>query len=231
MKAALGGMFQRQNAKNRVPEDECSSCRGSGWKIVPRLVGGIWTECAEKCVCQTRKAMQIVVRNLPVAMQTMTLENFDFSRVQPRKVFDDLLTQPNAGYLLDGPYGVGKTHLLVGLYMRTAVLSGNALLLSSRELMVQLTDEAKFLKTPVMTLAKSRGPFHLFWDDIDKVKETETRRELLFHLLDSMYVNDHRISATANTQLKDLEKTNIISGALMRRIDEMIKFQVALVAK
>jgi len=173
----------------------------------------------------------MIVRSLPIAMQVMSLDSFEFGRVEDRPAFKDMLTRPEAGYLLVGPYGTGKTHLLVGLYVETSLKPGKTLLCSSRQIMEWLTDEARFQKTKLMTLAKGKEPFHLFWDDIDKMKETESRQEMLFALLDSMYIHGHRLTATANTRLQNLDKTNVITPALMRRIDEMIKKQVSIISK
>lgn len=82
-----------------------------------------------------------------------------------------------------------------------------------------------------MTYAKERKPFHLFWDDIDKVMETDFRHEMMFDLLDTMLVNMHRITVTANQDMANLDKTGVIGPDLIRRIDEMTAYQVELQPK
>jgi hypothetical protein len=41
--------------------------------------------------------------------------------------------------------------------------------------------------SPVIASASSSAPYHLFWDDIDKLKLTDFKTEVLFDLVDSLY--------------------------------------------
>jgi len=204
----------------RVPEDVCRHCRGSGWKILDN--------CVERCRCWLRQQEKNVIGKLPAGLQPMTLENFDFSRVKKREVFSYMTAHPNAGYVLVGPYGVGKTHLLTALFMKTSLTKARTIFCSSRQLTKWFHEEARGISTRVMTYAKERKPFHLFWDDIDKVMETDFRHEMMFDLLDTMLVNMHRITVTANQDMANLDKTGVIGPDLIRRIDEMTAYQVEL---
>ena len=206
--------------QERVPEDVCRHCRGSGWKILDNL--------AERCRCWLRQQEKSVIGKLPAGLQPMTLENFDFSRVKQREVFSYVVAHPSAGYVLVGPYGVGKTHLLTALFMKTSLTKARTIFCSSRQLTKWFHLEARGISTRVMQYAKEPKPFHLFWDDIDKVMETDFRHEMMFDLLDTMLVNMHRITVTANQDMANLDKTGVIGPDLIRRIDEMTAYQVEL---
>jgi len=222
-------MNRRRDSQSReLPDDDsCRHCHGSGWALKNRdgLVA------VERCVCWKRNQPKLIQARLPVSLQKMTLESFDFSRVEARKAFEGMYSHPGAGYFVVGPYGAGKTHLLVGLYLKTAMTDVRTMFCSARPLNVWLTEEARGGSTALLRLAKSREPFHLFWDDIDKIKETDSRHEMMFDLLNSMVENGHKLSATSNQELKDLHETNVISPDLVRRIDEMTMYQVAVLPK
>ena len=223
-------MSRKRNLSKHPDPDVCVKCNGSGWKMVPTQGRGGWFEAVERCSCWLRKSKRNFILNLPVAMQDMTLEKFDWSRLQPSKAFEALRANPGAGFLFVGPYGAGKTHLLTALYIAVTIQSPNlrTMFCTSREVMEALTEAARGRDTELMDRAKGKESFHLFWDDIDKIKETESRHEMMFSMLDSMLMNRHRITATSNFELRDLPRTDVISADLTRRIDEMINHQIAL---
>jgi DNA replication protein DnaC len=74
-----------------------------------------------------------------------------------------------------------------------------------------------------MAAAHSCKPYHLFWDDIDKIKPTEFKAEVLFELVDSLYRRKHGLTITANYSLHDLVARDRMHQAIVRRLDDMCK--------
>jgi len=221
----------RLKESRRISDQSCRHCRGTGWAIKVAMQNNARLEYAERCGCWKKVRQKSFQANLPTELQKMTLESFDFTRVESREVFKDMFLHPGRGYLLVGPYGAGKTHLLIGLYLKAALLAPRTVYCTARQLMNWLQDEAMSEPTLIMRLAKSPEPFHLFWDDIDKMKVTESRKEMLFDLLDSMVANGHKISLTSNVQLKDLAGTSFFRGDAVRRLEAMSDAEIVLMPR
>jgi DNA replication protein DnaC len=77
--------------------------------------------------------------------------------------------------------------------------------------------------SPVMAAAYSCKPYHLFWDDIGKLKPTEFKTEVLFELVDALYRRKHGLTVTANYSLKDLVERERMHPAIVRRLDDMCR--------
>jgi len=218
-----------------ISDDECRHCRGSGWAHKTGVQGQRPFTYVERCGCWMKVRSQSFAESLPSELQKMTLESYDFRRVESREVFKQLFLSPGRGYLLTGPYGAGKTHLLVGLYLKACISDTKMVFCSARRLVTWLQEEA--MRKPgddhvrIMDLAKSREPFHLFWDDIDKLKVTDSRREMLFDLLDSMVANGHKISASSNLQLEKLAGSSFFRGDLIRRLEVMTDEEIILMPR
>jgi len=85
------------------------------------------------------------------------------------------------------PFLNGKTHLLCAQY-RELVTAGMVYchVRTTRELVEELR-RAEFdedFTSPVIAAASRREPYHLFWDDIDKLKLTDFKTEVLFDLVE-----------------------------------------------
>jgi hypothetical protein len=65
--------------------------------------------------------------------------------------------------------------------------------------------------------------YHLFWDDIDKLKPTDFKSEVLFDLVDSLYRRRHGLTFTGNFYLRDLVEHERMHPAIVRRLDDMCK--------
>jgi DNA replication protein DnaC len=67
------------------------------------------------------------------------------------------------------------------------------------------------------------APYHFFWDDIDKLKPTDFKTEVLFELVDALYRRKHGLTVTANYSLKDLVERERMHPAIVRRLDDMCR--------
>ena len=122
-----------------------------------------------------------------------------------------------------GHYGSGKTHLLYAQYRAiTAAGKTRCHVRNSRELVEELRRvelDDRFV-SPIMAAATSREPYHLFWDDIDKLKLTDFKTEVLFELVDTLYRQKHGLTVTANYSLRELVERERMHPAIVRRLDD-----------
>jgi DNA replication protein DnaC len=123
-----------------------------------------------------------------------------------------------------GAYGNGKTHLLYAQY-RELVLAGKIRchVRTTRELVEELRraelDEG-FI-SPVVASALCSEPYHLFWDDIDKLKLTDFKTEVPFDLVDTLYRQKHGLTITGDYSMRELVERERMHPAIFRRLDAM----------
>ena len=94
---------------------------------------------------------------------------------------------------------------------------------TTRELVEELR-RAEFeddFVSPVIAAASRRAPYHLFWDDIDKLKLTDFKTEVLFDVVDSLYRQKHGMTITGNYSMRDLIERERMHPAIVRRLDDM----------
>jgi DNA replication protein DnaC len=131
---------------------------------------------------------------------------------------------PEGSWYTSGPYGTGKTHLLYAQY-REIVSDGRIRchIRNSRELIEELkrAELDDDFVSPVMAGACARDPYHLFWDDIDKLKSTDFKTEVLFELVDTLYRHKHGLTVTSNYSLRELVESERMHPAIVRRLDDM----------
>jgi DNA replication protein DnaC len=127
---------------------------------------------------------------------------------------------------LTGPYGNGESHLFYAQY-RELVHAGqtHSLVRTTRDLVDELRRaelEDSFV-SPLIQSAKSREPFHLFWDDIDKLKVTDFKTEVLCDLVDNLYREKHELRVTGSYSMRDLVERKRMHPAIVRRPDDMCR--------
>ncbi len=133
---------------------------------------------------------------------------------------------PEGSWYMTGHYGSGKTHLFYAQYREMAMAGKTRCQVrTTRELIEELKRielDSEFV-SPVMTAAYSCAPYHLFWDDIDKLKPTDFKTEALFELVDALYRQKHGLTVTANYSLQDLVERERMHPAIVRRLDDMCR--------
>jgi DNA replication protein DnaC len=77
--------------------------------------------------------------------------------------------------------------------------------------------------SPVFAAASRRAPYHLFWDDIDKLKLTDFKTEVLFDLVDNLHRQKHGLTVTGNYSMGDLVDHMRMHPAIVRRLDDMCR--------
>ncbi len=133
---------------------------------------------------------------------------------------------PEGSWYMTGHYGSGKTHLFYAQYREMAVIGRTRChVRTTRELVEELKSvelDSEFV-SPVMEAAHSCVPYHFFWDDIDKLKPTDFKTEVLFELVDALYRRKHGLTVTGNYSLQDLVERERMHPAIVRRLDDMCR--------
>ena len=75
----------------------------------------------------------------------------------------------------------------------------------------------------MIAAASKPEPYHLFWDDIDKLKPTDFKTEVLFDLVDSLYRQKHGLTVTGNYSMRDPVGHERMHPAIGRRLDDMCR--------
>lgn len=129
-------------------------------------------------------------------------------------------------FYLTGVYAKGRTDLLYTQY-RELVMAGKVCchVRTTRELVEELrhAEPDNGFVSPVIASASKADPYHLFWDDIDKLKITDFKTEVLFDLVDSLYRQKHGLTVTGNYSMRDLVEQERMHPAIVRRLDDMCR--------
>ena len=204
------------------PENECPHCRDSGWRQVdlPGRAG------MKQCECVAEKARAHYLALIPERFKDSTFESFRPRDPKQQRALSLMLGDLGGSWYLTGAYGKGKTHLLYAQY-REIVISGKVRchVRTTRELVEELR-RAEFdedFVSPVLAAASKQAPYHLFWDDIDKLKMTDFKTEVLFDLVDSLYRQKHGLTVTGNYSMGDLVEHERMHPAIVRRLDDMCR--------
>jgi DNA replication protein DnaC len=185
----------------KVVADVCPLCEGTGWKAV--AIGS--ERRVSRCDCrrQARTQTLLTAARIPKRYEHCELSNFDFdgehrqlfpARMAACKFVEEYPLTNNAGLLLVGSIGVGKTHLAVGIIKELVLSKGiSCLFYDYRELLKQIqnsyNDSVKSTELDVL-----RPVFEtevLVLDELGAVKPTEWVWDTVSLILNTRY-NDNR---------------------------------------
>jgi DNA replication protein DnaC len=163
---------------------------------------------------------------VPERFKNCTFESYCPKNQHQEQAMLRMQSDPSGSWFVTGAYGSGKTHLLFAQY-REIVLAGKTWchVRTTRELVEELR-RAEFDEdyiSPVIAAAGKPERYHLFWDDIDKLKPTDFKTEVLFDLVDSLYRQKHGLTVTGNYSMRDLVEHERIHPAIVRRLDDMCR--------
>jgi DNA replication protein DnaC len=163
---------------------------------------------------------------IPERFRDSTFESYRPRSPKQERALSLISGHPSGSFYLTGSYGSGKTHLLYAQY-REMVLAGKTRchVRTTRELVEELKRaelDDNFV-SPVLAAVSKPGTYHLFWDDIDKLKPTDFKTEVLFDLVDSLYRQNHRLTLTSNYSMQDLINRERLHPAIVRRMDDTCK--------
>jgi DNA replication protein DnaC len=179
-----------------------------------------------QCECVAEKARIRYLALIPERFKDSSFESFKPRDAKQQRAHSLLQKDPGGSWYLTGAYGNGKTHLLYAQY-REIVISGKMYchVRTTRELVEELrrAELDKEFVSPVLAAASRPAPYHLFWDDIDKLKLTDFKTEVLFDLVDSIYRQKHGLTVTSNYSMRDLVEHERMHPAIVRRLDDMCR--------
>jgi DNA replication protein DnaC len=197
-------------------------CGGTGW----RRAGNEDSIGYRRCACVDARFVAGRLAAIPALFRDASFESYHPRNLQQERAVTLMRNLPEGSWYMTGHYGSGKTHLFYAQYHEMAV-AGKARchVRTTRELVEELKRmelENEFA-SPVMAAAYSCAPYHLFWDDIDKLKPTDFKTEVLFELVDALYRRKHGLTVTANYSLQDLVEHERMHPAIVRRLDDMCR--------
>jgi DNA replication protein DnaC len=163
---------------------------------------------------------------IPALFRGATFQSYHARDLQQERAVALMRSLSEGSWYLTGHYGSGKTHLFYAQYREMAVAGTTRChVRTTRELVEELKRmelDSEFV-SPVMAAAYACAPYHLFWDDIDKLKPTDFKTEVLFELVDALYRQKHGLTVTANYSLQDLVERERMHPAIVRRLDDMCR--------
>jgi DNA replication protein DnaC len=163
---------------------------------------------------------------IPALFRGATFESYQARNPQQERAVALMRGLPEGSWYMTGHYGSGKTHLFYAQYREMAVAGKTRChVRTTRELVEELKRgelDSDFVP-PVMAAAYARAPYHLFWDDIEKLKLTEFKAEVLFELVDAVYRHKHGLTVTSNLSLQDLAERERMHPAIVRRLDDICR--------
>lgn len=202
-------------------DNECPSCAGTGYirvEGVAPLPGGV-----KRCECQKRKVLNQKLSEIPSRFRNASLANYVPMDEVQQKALQAVSVKLSGSFFFHGSYARGKTHLATAQYIAQVQLERPCLFLSMAELVSELRKSE--LDSDYFCVVRQRvrhaDPFHLFIDDIDKFKATEFKTEVLFDLFDTLYKRELGLTVTSNYSLSDLQASESLHPAIVRRIDDM----------
>ncbi len=203
-------------------EHLCSLCGGTGWRRAEEEESSGLRRC--ECVRAGFAAERLAA--IPALFREATFESYQARNAQQERAAALMRSLPEGSWYMTGNYGSGKTHLFYAQYREIAVAGRiRCHVRTTRELVEELKRielDSEFV-SPVMAAAHSCAPYHLFWDDIDKLKPTDFKTEVLFELVDALYRQKHGLTVTGNHSLQDLVESERMHPAIVRRLDDMCR--------
>jgi DNA replication protein DnaC len=209
-------------ARGNEPEPECPHCMDSGWRRVdlPGSAG------MRQCECISEKVRLRALALIPERFRQSSFETFRPRDPKQQRALSQMRKDSQGSFYLTGAYGNGKTHLLYAQYRElVTACQVRCHVRTTRELVEELR-RAEFdedFVSPVIAAASRRARYHLFWDDIDKLKLTDFKTEVLFDLVDSLYRQKHGLTVTGNYSMRDLVEHERMHPAIVRRLDDMCR--------
>ncbi|MGA2259998.1 MAG: AFG1/ZapE family ATPase [Acidobacteriota bacterium] len=194
----------------------------SGWRRID-LPGSAGMRQRE---CFAEKARTRCLALIPERFKDSSFESFKPRNPRQERALFLMQSNPGGGWYLTGAYGNGKTHLLYAQY-RDLVTAGHVRChVRTTRVLVEELRRAEFdddFVSPVIAAASRREPYHLFWDDLDKLKLTDFKTEVLFDLVDSLYHQNHGLTVTGNYSMRDLVERDRMHPAIVHRLDDMCR--------
>src|SRR5271169_2381493 len=197
-----------------MPIDDCTLCRGTGWKMVPRVDGAGLMAVACDCGMVERASRVMERARVPKRYEHCDFESYSTdvgatpAQTQSLKNAMNLTKgfvqnypmSAEKGLLLTGTYGVGKTHLAVAA-LKELIARGHAgLFCDYRELLkeIQASYNPASESTEMGILEPVRTVEILVLDDLGASKPSDWVRDIVGIVLNARYNENKTTIITTN---------------------------------
>jgi DNA replication protein DnaC len=208
----------RTRILSHMPLENCSLCRGTGWKMVPRPDGAGRMAAACDCGMEDRAARVMERAHIPRRYEHCDFESYvtdltdgktwtaqhaqslKQAKLSVQGFVRDFPAATEKGVLLMGPSGVGKTHLAVAALKELLRRGHQGLFCDYRELLKEIqgsynpaseSTEMKILE-PIRTIEV------LVLDDLGASKPSDWVRDIVGIVLNARYNEKRTTLITTN---------------------------------
>lgn len=153
------------------------------------------------------------------------LQTFDTVRLHPgnqlalSRIRAWVDTWPREGFVLTGPVGTGKTHMVRCVVHEALKAQKHVLYTSVPYLLERLRDQSRNGPTMEQVLDLHIQASVVVWDDLGAERPTDWTLDRLFLLVDARYEANRPLLATTNWSLKQLEER--VGARIVSRLLEM----------
>jgi len=195
--------------------ENCTLCRGTGWKLVPRgngAAGSVAVAC--DCGMQERAGLVLERARVPKRYEHCDFESFSTdvgstpqhaqslkqAKVLTQGFVRDYPGSSEKGLLFMGPSGVGKTHLAVAALKELIHRGHNGLFCDYRELLkeIQASYNPASESTEMKILEPIRTVEILVLDDLGASKPSDWVRDIVGIVLNARYNENRTTIITTN---------------------------------
>jgi len=220
--------------------ENCTLCRGTGWKLVPRedgAAGSVAVAC--DCGMEERAGLVMERARVPKRYEHCDFESFSTdvgstpqhaqslkqAKLLAQAFVRDYPGSSEKGLLFMGPSGIGKTHLAVAALKELIHRGHNGLFCDYRELLkeIQASYNPASESTEMKILEPIRTVEILVLDDLGASKPSDWVRDIVGIVLNARY-NENRTTIITTNYLDnpatESEAARLPSGKLVPPIRE-----------
>ncbi len=175
-----------------------------------------------RCQCQRDKVVKAKLEAIPKRFASARLTNYVPMDSRQQIALDTMARDFTKSYFLHGNYGRGKTHLAVAQYAELVKIERGCCFISIHDLVSELRRsemDSDYFCT-IRQRVRHAEQFHVLIDDLDKFKPTDFRFEALYDFFNKIYARKLGLTITSNYSLRQLAESQLLDGAIIRRIDE-----------
>jgi len=185
---------------------KCALCQDIGLQIV-KIDG---KEYAQNCFCDLKR---VKTGKFGPYFDDKTLDNYEDRTPSMKQAREIILKDPFKSFFIYGNVGLGKTHLLAGIFEKLYkdFEYTQTIVTNEMEILKEIKDNYNF---------RLSGKKRIIIDDIGKVKISNWEITTFFDFYNDIFKRKMEIVISSNYSLEEIAE--IYGGAIARRIEEKI---------